>query len=85
MLAKHNALGRGLIQWLSLHWPDVDTALGEAGPEDTSASATELNRRARLAHASRILARPVASFNDLSLEEAKRLKSAYLFALGDRS
>ena len=85
MLAIDIPMGRALLCWLLSMWPKVDAALGEAGPDDPEASASALARRARLAHASRILSRPVASFNDLTLEEAKRLKSAYWFALGGRS
>lgn len=86
-LAKDNATGRGLITWLAITWPRVKSSLDGVDIPQAVIAANRCGPRgglrhsasglARLAHAALILGRGVASFNDLTLDEAKKLKAVY--------
>lgn len=77
-----------LIRKLNIEWPKVEAGLGEIdipesptpNPESRKRSPSDL---ARLAHASQILRRPVATFNDLSISEALCLLSVYKESTGE--
>ena len=75
--AIDNALGRALVRWLGINWPKVNAPEKQMSGLD-GLPASVARRFARLAHARGLLRHPVSSFNDLTVDEAKRLKGVYL-------
>jgi hypothetical protein len=72
-----------LIRKLAIEWPNVEAGLGEIDISAYEQIRRTPSEKARLAHASQILRRPVATFNDLSMSEALRLLSVYKEATGE--
>jgi hypothetical protein len=74
---------RELIRKLAIEWPKVEAGLGAIDISAYEQIRRTPREKARLAHASEILQRPVATFNDLSMAEGLKLLSVYKEATGE--
>jgi hypothetical protein len=89
--ASESVIGRALLRWLGMNWKKVEAVLGYAEPGPLLRAANGPGPRggakysptdiARLAHARAVIGNEVLSFNDLTVDEARRLQAAYLSVL----